>query len=104
VGFEPLRDGHISPVSLIIEHMNTYVFEVKLRAVVRVRATDEEVARKVVPTVLGAPGTLEIGLANENNQAVGRAATVTDVDFVQENDVKPLKSNASLPEARPSFA
>jgi hypothetical protein len=47
--------------------MNTYVFEVKLRAVVRVRATDEEVARKVVPTVLGAPGTLEIGLANENN-------------------------------------
>jgi hypothetical protein len=84
--------------------MNEYVFEVKLRAVVRVRATDEETARKVVPTVLGAPGTLEIGLANQNNEAVGRAATVTDVDFVQENDAKPLKINAALPEVRPSAA
>jgi hypothetical protein len=84
--------------------MNEYVYEVTLRAVVRVRATDEETARKVVPTVLGAPGTLEIGLANQNNEAVGRAATVTDVDFVQENDAKPLKINAALPEARSSAA
>jgi hypothetical protein len=84
--------------------MNEYVYEVTLRAVVRVRAADEETARKVVPTVLGAPGTLEIGLANQNNEAVGRAATVTDVDFVQENDAKPLKINAALPEARPSAA
>jgi hypothetical protein len=84
--------------------MNEYVFEVKLRAVVRVRAADAEAARKVVPTVLGAPGTLEIGLANQNNEAVGRAATVTDVDFVQENDAKPLKINAALPEVRPSAA
>jgi hypothetical protein len=57
--------------------MNEYVYEVTLRAVVRVRAVDEEVARKVVPTVLGSPGTLEIGLANENNAAVGQVATVT---------------------------
>ena len=40
--------------------MNEYVYEVTLRAVVRVRAADEEIARKVVPTVLGAPGTIEI--------------------------------------------
>ena len=33
------------------------------------------------PTVLGAPGTLEIRLANENNAARGHHATVTDVDF-----------------------
>ena len=64
--------------------MSEYVFEVKLRAVVRVRADNEEVARKVVPSVLGPPGSLEIGLANENNAAVGWSATVTKVDFAQE--------------------
>jgi hypothetical protein len=85
-------------------HMNEYVYEVTLRAVVRVRAVDEETARKVVPTVLGAPGTLEIGLANQNNEAVGRAATVTDVDFDLEKDASLLKSDAKLPEARPSAA
>jgi hypothetical protein len=84
--------------------MNEYVYEVKLRAVVRVRAVDEEVARKVVPTVLGSPGTLEIGLANENNAAVGQVATVTDVDFVQDNHAQLLKSNVALPQARPSAA
>jgi hypothetical protein len=75
--------------------MNEYVFEVKLRAVVRVRAEDEEVARKVVPTVLGSPGTLEIDLANQNNVAVGRDATVTKVDFMQENDPRQLQSRAN---------
>ena len=84
--------------------MNEYVFEVKLRAVVRVRAEDEETARKVIPTVFGAPGTLEIGLANENNAAVGQVATVRDVDFVQDNDAQLLKSNAALPQARSSAA
>ena len=52
-----------------------------LVAVVRVRADDESVARKIVPTVLGALGTVEIRLANENNAAGGHHATVTDVDF-----------------------
>ena len=45
-------------------------FRVNLVAVVRVRAADETVARQVVPTVLGAPGTAEIGLANQNNVGV----------------------------------
>ena len=36
---------------------------------------------KSFPTVLRAPGTVEIGLANENNAAVGNDATITDVDF-----------------------
>jgi hypothetical protein len=65
--------------------MNEYVFEVNLRAVVRVRAAEEDVARRDVSSVLGSPGSLEIELANQNNAAVGRPAIVTDVDFLQEN-------------------
>jgi hypothetical protein len=61
--------------------MEDYTFKVNLVAVVRVRAEDESVARKIVPAVLGAPGTAEIRLANENNAAKGHHATVTDVDF-----------------------
>jgi hypothetical protein len=67
--------------------MNEYVFEVKLRAIVRVRANDEEVAREVVPLVLGPPHGLEIGLANQNNAAVGWSATVTKV-LTQEGDAR----------------
>jgi hypothetical protein len=67
--------------------MNEYVFEVMLRAVVRVRASDEGVAREVVPSVLGAPGSVEINLANENNAALGLRATVTKVDFMHKDDV-----------------
>jgi hypothetical protein len=62
--------------------MTDFEFKVNLVAVVRVRAADETVARQVVPTVLGAPGTVEIGLANQNNVLVtGHDATVTSVDF-----------------------
>jgi hypothetical protein len=46
-----------------------------------VRAADQNVARKIVPEVLRAPGTVEIGLANENHAALGCDATVTDADF-----------------------
>ena len=38
--------------------MKDFAFKVNLVAVVRVRADDESIARKVVPTVLGAPGPL----------------------------------------------
>jgi hypothetical protein len=58
-----------------------FAFEVSLTAVVRVRATDESAARKVVTTVLGAPGTIEIALANEANAATGQDGRVTDVGF-----------------------
>jgi hypothetical protein len=61
--------------------MEDFTFKVNLVAVVRVRASDGSVARKIVPTILGAPGTAEIRLANENNAATGRDATITDVDF-----------------------
>jgi hypothetical protein len=58
-----------------------FAFEVSLTALVRVRATDESAARKVVTTVLGAPGTIEIALANEANAATGQDGRVTDVGF-----------------------
>jgi len=80
--------------------MNEYLFEVKLRAVVRVRAAEEDVARKVVSSVLGSPGSVEIELANQNNAAVGRPATVTDVDFFQEKDPRLLKHEITRPELR----
>jgi len=73
--------------------MKDFAFKVNLVAVVRVRADDESVARKVVPTVLGAPGTADIRLANENNAATGYYAAVTDVDF-SIGSVKPLKAGS----------
>ena len=69
-----------------------FIFKVNLVAVVRVRAADENTARQVVPTVLGAPGNAEIGLANENNAATGRDATITDVDF-SIGSVKPFEKS-----------
>ena len=72
--------------------MNEYVFEATLRAVVRVRAADEASACKVVPSVLGAPGSVEIGLANQNNNAgFGNPSVVTDVEFHQESSPKRTK-------------
>ena len=55
--------------------MREFVFKATIDAVVRVRAADENAAREVVPTVLGAPGTVEIRIANEAQAAVGRDAT-----------------------------
>jgi hypothetical protein len=78
--------------------MNEYVFEVKLRAVVRVRASDEGVAREVVPSVLGAPGNAEINLANENNAWLGQRATVTDVDFMHQTGPRLLKDDVAGPQ------
>ena len=72
--------------------MRDFAFKVNVVAVVRVRADDESVARKVVPMVLGAPGSVEIRLANENNAARGHHATVTDVDF-SIGSVKPFKKS-----------
>jgi hypothetical protein len=66
-----------------------YVFEVTLRAVVRVRAPDKEVARAAVSSLLSSPGRIQIDLANQSNAAVGRPAMVTDVNLVQESDPKP---------------
>jgi hypothetical protein len=68
--------------------MNEYAFTVKVRAVVRVRASSKEEASKVVESVLGAPGAAEIGLANQNNAGVGRSATILGVEFTETNNPK----------------
>ena len=74
--------------------MADFSFEAKLVAVVCVRAADESVARKVVPTVLGSPGTVELRLANEGN-----------VDFsVEEGSIKLIETDgvpAPAPAIRP---
>jgi hypothetical protein len=87
-------DQGIKQVAVVVRKagrpvMSEFTFKVNLAAVVRVRAGDESVALKIVPMVLGAPGTAEIRLANESNAAKGRHATVIDVDF-SIGSVKPL--------------
>jgi hypothetical protein len=64
--------------------MPEYAFKVKLVAVVRVHAADENGAREVVPSVLASPGTVDLKVANENNAALGIDALVTDVEFSME--------------------
>jgi hypothetical protein len=66
--------------------MTEYMFEVKLVAVVRVGASEESVARRVLPSVLGSPSTGEISVANDNNAALGWNATVIAVDFSMEEN------------------
>ena len=44
--------------------MKEFTFAAKLIARVRVRAAEEDAARRVVLSVLGAPGSAEIALAN----------------------------------------
>ena len=73
--------------------MNEYVFEMQIVAAVRVHAVDENVARKVVPSVLGSPGTAEIRMANENNAGFGLNALVTNVDFCNGNSPALSKAN-----------
>ena len=85
--------------------MADFSFEAKLVAVVCVRAADESVARKVVPTVLGSPGTVELRLANEGNAVLAHHVTVTNVDFsVEEGSIKLIETDgvpASAPAIRP---
>ena len=73
--------------------MNEYVFEMQIVAAVRVHAVDENVARKVVPSVLGSPGTAEIRMSNENNAGLGLNALVTNVDFSNGNSPALSKAN-----------
>ena len=61
--------------------MRDFAFKIDLVAMVRVRASVEKAVRNIVPTVLKAPDTTELRLANENNAGQGQIATVTGVDF-----------------------
>jgi hypothetical protein len=76
--------------------MGNFGFKVNLVATVRVRAADESVAREVVPTVLGAPGTVELRLANEGNAVFLKDAIVTNVDFsVEEGSIKLVEADGA---------
>jgi hypothetical protein len=76
--------------------MGDFTFRVNLVATVRVRAADESVARKVVDTVLRAPGNVELRLANENNFHPLKGAIVTSVDFiVKEGSIKLCETGVS---------
>lgn len=61
--------------------MQEYQFEVRLVAVVLVRAQNESLAHEVVSSALGSPSTEEIGLANEAGFLMGREATIVAVNF-----------------------
>ena len=76
--------------------MNDYLFEVGVRAIVRVEASTPDLARKVVDSVLGAPGGHEIALANRNNQGLGRDAIVMAVDFVKMTQPKLVADKPTL--------
>jgi hypothetical protein len=59
-----------------------FSFKTTIEAVVRVLAADEDSARKLVPTVLGAPGTADIRIANENvGIGLGIQAVIDEVKF-----------------------
>ena len=75
----------------LLPAMGDFEFKVNLVAVVRVRAADPTAARAIVPAVLGAPGSAEIALANQNHLTLGRDATVTSVEFSMVGPIKPLK-------------
>jgi hypothetical protein len=72
--------------------MQEYLFEVRLVAVVRVRARNENLAREVATSALGSPSTEEVRLANEADFLMGREATIIAVDFsVDESSTKLIK-------------
>ena len=71
--------------------MRDFLFEVNLIAEVRVRASDETVARKIVPTALRAPSGAEIKLANEGNVFFTNSI-VTGVQFVIEGNAAEMVS------------
>ena len=74
--------------------MKTFVFETTIDALVRVRASDEDSARKVIPTVLGAPGTADIRIANESiGVGLGIQAVIDDVKFNAAPDMVLIEVN-----------
>jgi hypothetical protein len=63
------------------ELVPNFVFALKVEGTVRVRASDEMAARKVVPAVLLLPGPAEVRMANDANAKFGWDGTITSVNF-----------------------
>jgi hypothetical protein len=73
--------------------MASFSFKTNLIAVMRVRASDEMLARKVVPTALRGPSAVEIRLANEGAALLYEGAIVTNVDFsVEEGSIELIET------------
>jgi hypothetical protein len=73
--------------------MANFSFKTNLIAVMRVRASDEMLARKVVPTALRGPSAVEIRLANEGSALLHEGAIVTNVDFsVEEGSIELIET------------
>ena len=70
--------------------MPEFVFEVSLKAIVRVRAETEADARQALTSsVLRSLSANDIRLANEANFIAGMEGTMTEVDFsIVDNPVK----------------
>ena len=70
--------------------MPEFVFEVSLKAIVRVRAETKADARQALTSsVLRSPSANDIRLANEANFTAGMEGTMTEVDFsIVDNSVK----------------
>jgi hypothetical protein len=84
----------------MMDHNNEYVFEVELRAVVRVLATSESGAREVIPGALEAQSADVIRLANEGPFIARKNAIVTEITFFTEKNVARLvevQSQANTP-------
>jgi hypothetical protein len=66
---------------------------------------EKDFARKVAPTVLAAPSTTEIRLANENNAPFSNDAIVTNVDFlVEKGSINLVESGEAGPACAPTPA
>jgi hypothetical protein len=67
--------------------MKTFELATTITAIVRVKAPDEESARKVVPTVLGAPGFNDVKAINDTNQSQGSDAEIDEVEYVHSHQI-----------------
>jgi len=67
--------------------MKEFAFKVNLTARVRVIADDESSARQAVPSILGAPNSADITLANQGSEILWDA-TVISVDFFLDKEIR----------------
>ena len=92
---KPVHVCRLSPARTrgysLVPAVKEFAFEVVLIARVRVRATDEASARQAVPSVIGAPGSAEIALANQGIDVLLPGTMVTAVDFIPNGKVKPVR-------------
>src|SRR5262245_37342069 len=89
------------PTAVMRKIVKTFAFETTIDALVRVQAADEDSARKAVPAVLGAPGTADVRLANENASAgLGIDAVIEDVKFTVASDFDLVEVNGECVKRR----